>query len=139
MQTIQVRLTKELIKKAKDLVQTGLYSNKSEVIRDSLRRLIFQQIYTAKRNHKIIYTSDLHGNATQYKKLLKRAFESKAESVIIGGDITPKDKKHRTIKYQKEFIEKKLIPIIKKFNNKNKSRSHKCITYIIMGNDDFKS
>ena len=140
MQTIQIRLTKELIKKAENLVHTGLYSNKSEVIRDSLRRLIFKNtIKTEKRNHKIIYTSDLHGNKKQYNKLFERALKDKTESIIIGGDITPKDKKHRTIEHQKHFIEEELIPSIKEFNKKNKLRSHKCNTYLMMGNDDFKA
>ena len=34
MQTLQVRLTKELINKAQELVDKDIYSNKSEVIRN---------------------------------------------------------------------------------------------------------
>ena len=39
MDTIQVRMSKGLIKKADDLVSTGLYSNRSDVIRDALRKM----------------------------------------------------------------------------------------------------
>lgn len=40
---------------------------------------------------KIIYTSDIHGNEEQYKKLIEFAIESSASAVIIGGDLAPKD------------------------------------------------
>ena len=39
MHPIQIRLTRELIEKVDDLVQTGLYPNRSEAIRDAVRRL----------------------------------------------------------------------------------------------------
>ena len=141
MQTLQIRLTKELIKKAQKLVDRGLYSNKSEVIRDSLRRLVLkdQLITKNKKKYSIIYSSDMHGNTLQFKKLFNRAYKTKADAIIIGGDIAPKDKKHRTIKDQKYFLEKKFVPLIKEFNKKNKSINHNTSIFIIMGNDDFKS
>jgi len=141
MQTFQIRLTKELIKKAKRLVDKGLYSNKSEVVRDSLRRLVFDKriILRKEKEFIIIFTSDLHGNLTQYKKLFKKAYEDKVDAIILGGDLTPKDSQNRTIKKQIFFLEKKLFPIIKQFNDQNKKRSKDCETYIIMGNDDFKA
>jgi Icc-related predicted phosphoesterase len=136
MQTIQIRLTKELVKKAQDLVDEGLYSNKSEVVRDSLRRLVFENklVTNNQRDFKILFTSDVHGNISQYKKLFQRAEESKAGAVIIGGDIAPKDPDHRTIESQKEFIEKQLIPLISAFKEKNSAD-----VFIMLGNDDFKS
>ncbi len=42
MHPIQIRLTRELIEKVDGLVQTGLYPNRSEAIRDAVRRLRFK-------------------------------------------------------------------------------------------------
>jgi Arc/MetJ-type ribon-helix-helix transcriptional regulator len=39
MHPIQIRLTRELIEKVDKLVETGLYPNRSEAIRDAVRRL----------------------------------------------------------------------------------------------------
>ncbi len=39
MHPIQVRLTRELIEKVDRLVENGLYPNRSEAIRDAVRRL----------------------------------------------------------------------------------------------------
>ena len=39
MDTIQVRMSKGLIIKMDNIVDTGLYSNRSDVIRDAVRRL----------------------------------------------------------------------------------------------------
>jgi len=141
MQTIQIRLTKELIRKSQELVNQGIYSNKSEVVRDALRRLIFnnQLKLINKRNFIIMFSSDFHGNIIQYKKFFAKAYNDKVNAVIIGGDIAPKDPKHRTIKDQRLFLEKQFVPLIKKFGEKNKKRNHSCLTYLMMGNDDFKS
>ena len=43
MQMTQVRLTKGLIEKINDLVQKGYYSNKSDAIRDAVRRLVWEK------------------------------------------------------------------------------------------------
>ncbi|MBD3247632.1 hypothetical protein GF378_03365 [Candidatus Pacearchaeota archaeon] len=138
MRTIQVRLNKKLIKKAKELVERDLYASKSEVIRDALRRLYFPQISTKDREFRVIYTSDIHGNLAQYKKLFGRAIETKADSIIIGGDLLPKDKKNRTPIKQRRFLEKELIPLICKFHKKNAQKNHKCKIFILLGNDDFR-
>jgi len=39
MHPVQVRLTRELIEKIDDLVLKGIYPNRSEAIRDAVRRL----------------------------------------------------------------------------------------------------
>ncbi|MBW2994198.1 hypothetical protein KY315_02140, partial [Candidatus Woesearchaeota archaeon] len=103
MQTIQIRLTKELVNKSQKLVDRGLYSNKSEVFRDAIRRLTFNEELTLdnKRNFNIIFTADLHGNVQQYNKLFQKAYSDCTDAIIIGGDIAPKDPKNRTIKGQK--------------------------------------
>lgn len=84
--------------------------------------------------YNIIYTSDIHGNLIQYKKLFDRANKTKCNAIIIGGDIAPKDKEHRTIESQKEFLEKDLFPLIKNFKKNNKVK-----IFIMLGNDDFKA
>ena len=43
MQMTQVRLTKGLIEKIKELVNKGYYSNKSDAIRDAVRRLVWEK------------------------------------------------------------------------------------------------
>ena len=43
MQMTQVRLTKGLIEKIEDLVQKGYYPNKSDAIRDAVRRLVWEK------------------------------------------------------------------------------------------------
>lgn len=135
MLTLQVRLTKELVQKAQDLVDKGLYSNKSEVIRDSLRRLAFEDnLKTSKeRTFNVLYTSDIHGNLVQYHKLFKRAEETHIDAIIIGGDITPKDFQHRTIEAQRKFLQQQLFPLIQEFKKNNATT-----IFIMIGNDDFK-
>ena len=39
MHPIQIRLTKELIEKIDKLIEKGLYPNRSEAIRDAVRKL----------------------------------------------------------------------------------------------------
>ncbi len=43
MDTIQIRLSKGQITKLDDLVKTGMYSSRADVIRDSVRRLIIDR------------------------------------------------------------------------------------------------
>ena len=43
MQMTQVRLTKGLIKKVNQLVGRGYYANKSDAIRDAVRRLVWEK------------------------------------------------------------------------------------------------
>jgi uncharacterized protein len=140
METIQIRLTKELLEKANGLVKKGLYSNKSEVIRDALRRLLYNDILKTEKERmfNVLYSSDFHGNSIQYNKFFKKAFDDKVNALILGGDLTPKDKEHRTIKDQRIFLEKELLPSIKEFNKKNKERNHECKVFLILGNDDFR-
>ena len=39
MDPVQIRLTRELIEKIDRLIETGLYPNRSEAVRDAVRRL----------------------------------------------------------------------------------------------------
>ncbi|MGE0792796.1 MAG: ribbon-helix-helix domain-containing protein [Candidatus Woesearchaeota archaeon] len=44
MDTIQIRMSSGLIEKMDDLVQTGIYSNRSDVIRDAVRKLVLDNL-----------------------------------------------------------------------------------------------
>ena len=85
---------------------------------------------------KLIYTADLHGNESFYKKLLKKAEQENVDAVVIGGDLCDRDGNtvpERIINH-KIFLEKFLIPLFKEFKTKNKNKE----IYLIMGNDDFR-
>ncbi len=86
---------------------------------------------------KLIYTADLHGNEEFYKRLLKKAEDEQCGAVVIGGDLCPKggDSAEERVQNQREFIEKFMLPLFKKFKEKNK----KTEIYLIMGNDDFRA
>jgi len=43
MDTLQIRMNKELLKRIDSLVKTGIYSNRSDVIRDSVRRFVWEK------------------------------------------------------------------------------------------------
>ncbi|MFH1473558.1 MAG: ribbon-helix-helix domain-containing protein [Candidatus Aenigmatarchaeota archaeon] len=44
MHPIQIRLTRELIEKIDQLIEQGIYPNRSEAVRDAVRRLgLFSQ------------------------------------------------------------------------------------------------
>ncbi len=44
MDTVQVRLSHGLVDKIDDLVGTGIYANRSDVIRDAVRRLVLDKM-----------------------------------------------------------------------------------------------
>jgi len=51
MDTLQIRMNKEMLKRVDSLVKTGIYSNRSEVIRDSVRRFVWEkEVGTIKNN-----------------------------------------------------------------------------------------
>ena len=45
METLQIRLTKNLIDKLEGLVKRGAYSSRSEVIRDAVRRFLQEESF----------------------------------------------------------------------------------------------
>ena len=85
---------------------------------------------------RLIFTADLHGNESFYRRLLKKAEEEKLNAIVIGGDICPKGfgSIQDRISHQKHFLEDFMIPLFKEFKTKNKN----CEICIIMGNDDFR-
>ena len=44
MQTMQVRMEQKMVKKMDVLIQTGLYANKGELIRDAVRKLVVDML-----------------------------------------------------------------------------------------------
>lgn len=44
MDTIQVRLGQGLVEKIDSLVETGIYSSRSDVLRDAVRRLVIDKL-----------------------------------------------------------------------------------------------
>ena len=43
MDTLQIRMNKELLKRIDLLVKMGIYSNRSDVIRDAVRRFVWEK------------------------------------------------------------------------------------------------
>jgi len=43
MDTLQIRMNKELIKRVDTFVKLGVYSNRSDVIRDAVRRFVWEK------------------------------------------------------------------------------------------------
>ena len=43
MDTLQIRMNKELLKRIDSLVKIGIYSSRSDVIRDSVRRFVWEK------------------------------------------------------------------------------------------------
>ncbi|HJO15024.1 MAG TPA: ribbon-helix-helix domain-containing protein [Candidatus Pacearchaeota archaeon] len=44
MDTIQVRLSHGVVERIDDLVETGVYSSRSDVLRDAVRRLVLDKL-----------------------------------------------------------------------------------------------
>ena len=43
MDTLQIRMNKGLLKRVDSLIKTGVYSNRSDVIRDAVRRFVWEK------------------------------------------------------------------------------------------------
>ena len=43
MDTLQIRMNKELLKRIDFIVKTGIYSNRADVIRDAVRRFVWEK------------------------------------------------------------------------------------------------
>ncbi|MBU3941839.1 MAG: metallophosphoesterase [Nanoarchaeota archaeon] len=83
--------------------------------------------------HKVLYTSDIHGNETQYKKLVNYAIKIAADTIIIGGDIAPNRRLEKNyIEFQRQFFEHGLPKLL--YSLKEKLPSSKL--FLMMSNDD---
>ncbi|MEK6908733.1 MAG: ribbon-helix-helix domain-containing protein [Nanoarchaeota archaeon] len=69
MDTIQVRLGHGLVKKIDALVDTGVYSSRSDVLRDAVRRLVLDKL--------IGLISDEGDSVVQAKNLRKKLSKEK--------------------------------------------------------------
>lgn len=81
---------------------------------------------------KVIFTSDIHGNEWQYKKLVEFAIDSSVAAVIVGGDLAPKDEPMDYIGSQRRFFEKRLPELMGPLQEELPDAR----VYMMMGNDD---
>ena len=69
MDTVQVRLSHGLVERIDDLVGTGLYANRSDAIRDAVRKLVLNQF--------VGIISDTGDSVTEIKELRKKLSQQK--------------------------------------------------------------
>jgi len=82
--------------------------------------------------HIVLYSADLHGNEVQYQKLIDYAIKNSVDSVIIGGDIAPKEHSDKYLEIQRDFIQTKLTKLAREL----KEKLPKSNLLLMMGNDD---
>ena len=71
MDTIQVRLSHGIVKRIDELVETGVYSSRSDVLRDAVRRLVLDKLVGILQNE---------GNSVkQIKELRKKLSKEKVD------------------------------------------------------------
>ena len=86
-------------------------------------------------SNKIIYVSDLHGKREQYQKLVSHAKKISADTIIIGGDITPNPGGRIDIGEQRRFLQNSLPAYFISL----KTGLPDCKVYLMLGNDDCAS
>ncbi len=69
MDTIQIRLSHGLVERVDDLVGTGIYANRSDAIRDAVRRLILDK--------QIGSVSDTGDSVTEIRKIRAKLSKEK--------------------------------------------------------------
>ncbi len=94
---------------------------------------------------KIVFTADLHGQVSLYEQMFALSKRYNADVTIMGGDILPTDfgglfdlargvsAYEKSLSVQIEFIERYLIPAIKKFKKDNPVKE----IFYIPGNHDW--
>ncbi len=81
----------------------------------------------------VLYSSDIHGNEVQYRKLIDYAIETSVDTLIIGGDLAPKTFQSLDfITGQRYFFENKFPELFTTL----KQKLPNCNVYLMMGNDD---
>ena len=80
MDTLQVRLSHGLVEKVDDLVETGIYANRSDVIRDAVRRSILDKLVGIIPN-----TGD---SVTEVKEIRKKLSKKRFNLEEINNEIT---------------------------------------------------
>src|SRR5208337_1237006 len=85
---------------------------------------------------RIIFTSDLHGNTSLYRELLRLAERFDVHHVIVGGDLFPMEGAfHETIKGQIDFVNSFLGPALSDFL----ARNPRTTLHFLHGNGDWRS
>lgn len=94
---------------------------------------------------KILFTADLHGQLTLYEQMFALSKRDDTNVIIMGGDILPTDfgglfdlakgvsAYEKSLDIQIEFIERYLIPMVKKFKRENPKKE----IFYIPGNHDW--
>lgn len=87
--------------------------------------------------HKVLYTSDMHGNKRQFETFLEYAVQIKPATVIIGGDIAPKNigidtRNSKYIDAQRTFLGNDLPALIGHL----KQGLPETNVFVMLGNDD---
>jgi len=88
----------------------------------------------------MVFSSDLHGNLLQYRKLVDYANENRLDAILIGGDLFLKNKKtsnldtfnheHKIngVELHKSYFSEKMLPILQQFKHGK--------VYVTFGNAD---
>ncbi|MFH1063778.1 MAG: metallophosphoesterase [Candidatus Woesearchaeota archaeon] len=83
--------------------------------------------------HKVLFTSDVHGNEDQFKKFIDYAIQVRADTLIIGGDIAPKHFASDVyLSGQRRFLKERLPELLKPL----KQGLPEANLFMMMGNDD---
>lgn len=82
---------------------------------------------------KILYTSDLHGNNDYYKEIVQQSRIEKIDTVIIGGDLLPREVHSKdSLELQKDFVKNNLYHFFIQLKE-----DIGAAVYLILGNDDW--
>ena len=79
MDTLQIRITSGLIQEVDKLVKTGIYSNRSDAIRDAIRRLVLNELVGIILNSK----NSVEQIKSARKKLSKEKFNLKEINKLV--------------------------------------------------------
>ncbi|MCY3022150.1 MAG: metallophosphoesterase [Planctomycetota bacterium] len=78
---------------------------------------------------RFIYATDLHGNAESYEALLRQAVSSRADAVVLGGDLLT----HDALPGQTAFMRSWLAPRLRRFHEAQPAIR----VFGLLGNDDW--
>ncbi|MBC8078682.1 MAG: metallophosphoesterase, partial [Chloroflexales bacterium] len=82
---------------------------------------------------RLVYTSDMHGNALMYEQLLALALDRRADAVIVGGDLLPRAiRLDEAVATQRAFVGAQLRPMLEGFRAAGGGA-----VYLLAGNDDW--
>jgi Arc/MetJ-type ribon-helix-helix transcriptional regulator len=72
MDTLQLRMNKALLKRVDTLVKSGVYSNRSDVIRDAVRRFVWE---------KEVGSVNYKGNSVEEIRRIRKKLSKKTEDL----------------------------------------------------------